>query len=389
MEQIQLRELFDMNIWLYRIRILLVAVPPIISIVDVDAGSYAIYMIFVLLALLLIKAGSSFPKAVHLLLLAELFGFAWFSYTYGGVLFLLLFSTLIATFRSRPTPMMCLLWAAIGLASLLSSLHGRDNEIIFAVAVLWVTTAAILYSSNEFEEKRHQIEDLYEALAASHVELDAAKRRMQDYASQVEHNAQIEERNRIAKDIHDDLGHRLIRVKMMSEAALHLFDADTNRAKDTLTQIRDQLQDSMELMRRTVRRLAADGEKDARRYALDRLVEESAEALGIAVSFQVIGNPRPLYPSMELILFKNAQEAITNAVRHGKATAVNVDLNFLETSVALTIANDGSLPSQPIEAGLGMKGMKERIALIGGRLEWENEGRFSVTTTLPLLGGER
>jgi signal transduction histidine kinase len=210
---------------------------------------------------------------------------------------------------------------------------------------------------------------------------------MQDYASQVEYNAQIEERNRIAKDIHDDLGHRLIRVKMMSEAALHLFDADASKARRTVEQIRDQLQDSMELMRRTVRKLAADGEKDARRYALDRLVEESAAALGITVSFRVTGNPRPLYPSMELILFKNAQEAITNAVRHGKATAVTVDLEFLAASVALTIANNGCLPSEPLEAGLGIKGMKERIALIWGRLEWQKSDRFSVTTTLPLLGG--
>jgi len=376
-----------MNIMLYRIRALLVAVPSIISIVNVNAGSYAIYTTCVLLALLLIKAGSLIPKHSNLFLLAELIGFAWFSYTYGGVLFLYLFSTLLATFRSRPAPMVCLLWSSIGLAALLSGLHGRENEIIFAVAVLWATTAAILYASNEFEDKRHQIEDLYEALAASHVELDAARRRMQDYASQVEYNAQIEERNRIAKDIHDDLGHRLIRVKMMSEAALHLFDADASKARRTVEQIRDQLQDSMELMRRTVRKLAADGEKDARRYALDRLVEESAAALGITVSFRVTGNPRPLYPSMELILFKNAQEAITNAVRHGKATAVTVDLEFLAASVALTIANNGSLPSEPLEAGLGIKGMKERIALIGGRLEWQKSDRFSVTTTLPLLGG--
>ncbi len=121
-----------------------------------------------------------FPKYSNLFLLAELIGFAWFSYTYGGVLFLYLFSTLLSIFRSRPAPAVCLLWSSIGLAALLSGLHGRDNEIIFAAAVLWATTAAILYASNEFEDKRHRIEDLYEALAASHVELDAAKRRMQE-----------------------------------------------------------------------------------------------------------------------------------------------------------------------------------------------------------------
>jgi len=376
-----------MNKMLYRIRTLLVALPSIISIVHVEAAYYALYTASALLALLLTKAGSMFPKYRNLLLTLELVGFSWFSYSYGGVLFLLLFSTIIASFRFRPTQMASTAWTIAGLAALLAGLHGRDPEIIFAVAVLWVTTAAILYASNEYEDKHHQIEDLYGALAASHVELDSARQRMQDYALQVEYQAQIEERNRIAKDIHDDLGHRLIRVKMMSEAALHLFDADTARARSTVEQMRDQLQDSMELMRRTVRRLAADGEKDVRQYALDRLVEESAASLGIPVSFLVTGHPRPLYPSMELILFKNAQEAITNAVRHGEATSVAVTLDFVSSYVALTVSNNGSLPDEPIEAGLGMKGMRERIALIGGQMAWQKSDQFSITTTLPLLGG--
>jgi two-component system NarL family sensor kinase len=376
-----------MNKTLYQIRSLLVAIPSIISIVHVEAGLYALYTASVLLALLLTKAGSMFPKYRNLLLTLEFIGFSWFSYSYGGVLFLLLFSTLIATFRNRPNKMVSTAWTIMGLAALLTGLHGREPEIIFAVAALWITTAVILYASNEFEDKHHQTEDLYGALAASHVELDSARRRMQDYALQVEYQAQIEERNRIAKDIHDDLGHRLIRVKMMSEAALHLFDADTARARSTVEQMRDQLQDSMELMRRTVRRLAADGEKDVRQYALDRLVEESAAALGISVSFRVTGHPRPLYPSMELILFRNAQEAITNAVRHGNATTVAVTLEFLTAYVALTVSNNGSLPDEPIEAGLGMKGMRERIALIGGQMDWEKSEQFSITTTLPLLGG--
>jgi two-component system, NarL family, sensor kinase len=376
-----------MNILLFRIRALLVAVPSVISVINVSPSFYAFYTACVLLALLLIKASSLLPKFRNLLLAAEFISFAWFSHTYGGVLFLLLFSTLIASFRGRPDRMYSILWSAIGLTALIACLQSRDPQLLLTAALLWITSAAILYASKEYEEKHHQIEDLYEALAASHAELNAAKSRMQEYAMQVEYQAQIEERNRIAKDIHDDLGHRLIRVKMMSEAALHLFDADTVRARGTVEQIRDQLQDSMELMRRTVRRLAADGEKDIRRYALDRLVEESAVGLGITVNFQVTGNPRPLYPSMELILFKNAQEAITNAVRHGKATSVTVDLDFLASSVSLTIANNGSLPEEPIEAGLGMRGMRERMALIGGRVEWTKTDHFSITTTLPLLGG--
>ncbi|NIK75779.1 signal transduction histidine kinase [Paenibacillus castaneae] len=377
-----------MNKLLYRIRILLVAVPAVISMNNIDAGSYATYTALVLLALLLIKAGRLLPQLANLFLLAELIGFGALSYLYGGVLFLLIFSTLIAAFRSKPAPYVCAGWTIAGLAVLyiVLSSSGRNYELIIAVLLLWAAIAAILYTANEFEDKRHKVEDLYEALALSHEQLDSARLRMLEYASQVEHYAQVEERNRIAKDIHDDLGHRLIRVKMMSEAALHLFESDTMRSRAMVAQIRDQLQDSMERMRRTVRKLTAEDVSDVRRYALDRLVEESVDALGIAVSFEVGGFPRPMYPSMELSLFKNAQEAITNAVRHGNATAVSVRLQFQSNFVALTVSNNGSLPTEPIEAGLGLRGMKERIALIGGRLEWQQSEQFSITTILPLLG---
>lgn len=375
-----------MNILLHRIRTLLIVAPAIVTLITMDIDTYAAYTSFVLLALIITKAGSLYPRAAKLLLLVELIGFGWLSYTYGSVLFLLLFSTLIGAFGSRPNLSACAAWTIGGAAVLLTSLPDREPEIIIAALLLWTMTAVILYAANQYEDKQHRVEELYEALAHSHEELESARRRMLDYASQIEQYAQTEERNRIAKDIHDDLGHRLIRVKMMSEAALQLFHADTKRAYGLVEQIRDQLQDSMERMRRTVRRLAAPDEGDNRRYALDRLVAESGEALGIEVLFEVQGIPRPLYPSLEFILFKNAQEAITNALRHGAATAVAVVLDFRADSVALTISNNGTVPNEPIEAGLGMKGMRERIALIGGKLEWRAGDQFSVTTIMPLLG---
>lgn len=303
------------------------------------------------------------------------------------MLFLLLFSTLIAAFRSPVSKTVRQLLVAAGAAALAAGLHDRELDLIAAIICLWAVTAALLQAMNLFESKHHRVEDLYDALSQSHEELEAARRRLLDYAAQVERHAQAEERSRIARDIHDDLGHRLIRVKMMSEAVLHLFDAHSERARDIVRQMRDQLQDSMELMRRTVRRLEGGSGSEARRYALDRLVAGASADMGIAVSFDIHGMPRPLYPSLELILFKNAQEAITNAVRHGQASAVKVDLAFAADSVSLTVSNNGTLPREPVEWGLGMRGMKERIALLGGKLDWSCVGVFAITTTLPLLGG--
>ena len=256
------------------------------------------------------------------------------------------------------------------------AIDNREIEIVTSVLVLWTTNAALLYAVNQFENKHHQVEELYEELALKNEELERTRRRILDHASQIEQYAQAEERNRIAKDIHDDLGHRLIRVKMMSEAAIKLFDSDVNRARGIVEQIRDQLQNSMERMRITVRKLIASDEEVARRYALDRIVAESAKELGIAISFQVLGMPRPLYPSIELILFKNAQEAITNAVRHGKASAITVELKFLTDNIVLKISNNGALPKEPIVAGLGMRGMRDRIAIPGESLNGSKQSSF-------------
>jgi len=376
-----------MNKLLNHVRSLLVAVPALIALLDISGKSYAWFTFLALLAMLMTQLHARFQRFRMPMLVIELGLFTYFAYTFESTLFLLFFSTLVAAYSSKPSAIASSLWSLGGAACLLFVLDGQAAENIAAILVLWFMTAVLLYAANQYEDKRDQIEQLYEALSLSHIELDAARKRLFDYAAQIEQYAQTEERNRIAKDIHDDLGHRLIRVKMMSEAAIGLFDVDQTRAKSITLQIRDQLQDSMETMRRTVRRLAAPEGDDSRRYALDRLIEQSAQALGIGISFRVQGQPFRLYPSIEFILYKNVQEAITNAVRHGQAASVEVTLVFNDHSVSLTVANDGELPHQPIHAGLGMRGMQERISLLGGKLQWEMEPVFSITTTLPRMGG--
>ncbi|MUT66129.1 sensor histidine kinase [Paenibacillus sp. NEAU-GSW1] len=370
--------------WLNQIRTLLVAIPSIATLMTINLENDLVYSATIMLALLFIRLPLYIPRFSIVLLIAELIGFGWLAYTYKGILFLLPFATLIGVFAWRPTPQISFAWTGGGAIVLLTALDGREPEIITAVLLLWCMTAGIMHALNRFEARQQQTENLYDKLARSHEELEAARRRVIEYASQIERYAQTEERNRIAKDIHDDLGHRLIRVKMMSEAAIQLFDSNPSRSFGLLTQIRDQLQESMENMRRTVRRLAVPEPDESRRYALDRLVNESAAAIGIDVSFIVSGNVQPLYPSVEMILYMNAQEAITNAVRHGGATAIDIVLDFKVDIVSLAVSNNGSLPKEPVAPGLGMRGMKERMALVKGELSWSVADRFVVTTAIPL-----
>lgn len=103
-----------MNVPFHWFRGLLIAVPAVISVFSISAASYAFYTIGVLIALSVIKLDTLFPKYAVLILFMELLGFGWFSYHYGGVLFLLLFSTLIAALSTKPSAGMAAIWIMAG-----------------------------------------------------------------------------------------------------------------------------------------------------------------------------------------------------------------------------------------------------------------------------------
>lgn len=366
------------------LRHLFIIIPAVATLLDrpVDLST-SLFTICVLLSILAVKLGELLPRLAAPLAVCELLGFGLMSYNWDGYLFLMPYSTLIAIYSLSFKSGSLSIWAIGGLAVQVSAMNGREPELMFTACLLWLLLSAVLTLAKQYEEKRNKTEQLYDQLALKHEELEAARRRVVEYAAQIELYAQTEERNRIARDIHDDLGHGLIRVKMMAEAALHLFDHDTNRARSTVEQMRDQLQDSMDRMRHTVRKLSAS-EEDSRVYSLDKLVREAGDMLGIELSFTIKGRPEPLYPSIEYVLYRNAQEAITNAVRHGGARHVDVNLDFQPGGVELSVENDGLLPAEPVTNGLGMRGMQERAALVGGTITCQAAAeRFSVLTWIP------
>jgi len=366
------------------LRMLLVLVPAVATALAADIPSYSEYVACILSGLLLIRIGTFKPSWLPVLLPVELIGFGLLAHTYGGLLYFAVYSGMLAgTLQLQDRRGQ----AMIGLLSLtvLAAAIGNQAPSVQAAAILiWFTAAALLAAYAVTRSELVQANARIQAMAGRREELEASRRHTIDYARQVEQHAQSEERSRIARELHDDLGHRMIRLKMMSEAALQLFEHDPQKAKAISAQIRDQLEDSMDNMRRTVRKLKPPEADTARQYALDRLIEDAARDLDIEVGFTVTGRPEPLYPSLEYVLYRNAQEAITNAVRHGQAASVSVELAYLEREIRMTIANDGSLPQGNIRQGLGLRGMEERLGLLGGRLAIEHADQFRIVAVIPL-----
>ncbi|MDP9699813.1 sensor histidine kinase [Paenibacillus polysaccharolyticus] len=251
--------------------------------------------------------------------------------------------------------------------------------------LLWMT-AALSWQGAKAANRRQQLEHVYDELRHKHYELQETRAQLLSFSKQLEDAAQAEERIRISRQLHDDIGHRLIRTKMMSEAALLTLPLNNEQGTEMVKQIRDQLAASMDDMRNTLHKLRPDFHaSDA--YALDRLLEEVGRDTGIQTHYEMVGQPHTLYPSIQIVLYKNAKEAVTNAIKHGKATSIRLQLAFGHQEIRMSISNDGSMHSlldTSVTTGLGHEGMRQRTQFIGGTIEVQPTAPYTVITRIPM-----
>ncbi|CAM4255610.1 sensor histidine kinase [Paenibacillus tarimensis] len=366
------------------IRNALIILPAVITVLITDLMDYSFYICTLLSLLLLVRVIALIPSAAALLLPVEIVVHGIFAVSYGGVLYLTLLSSLIALFQHTRSGPYLLLLGALGWAALFTAVHGMEPAMQWSAHISWLSAAALLAAMRKVQSEGKRLESELLSLSRKQENLELTRRRIIIDARAVEQHAQAQERNRIAHELHDDLGHRLIRLKMMMEAGLQLLTADPVKGRSMMEQVRGQLEESMENMRRTVRRLRPVGSEQARQYALDRLIANAARDLQIEVFFRLEGRPFPLYPSLEYTLYCNAQEAITNAVRHGGANEVTVTLRYTADVIVMEVANNGRVPdSHAIRRGLGLRAMEERLALFGGRLEISCEPPFRILSVVP------
>lgn len=368
-------------IWLQH---LLIVLPAIATVYVTRIASPAEYVGYILLALLIVRVTAVVPRIAYLLLPVQLLGFGWLYYTYGGILYFLMFSGLVSTYLFIRKPIEITAMALLCGIVMNYVAYSQGAQTIWTLNLIWVGFTLLLSAMFAMNRIQDQLERKVETLSDYQDQLEQERTRAVEHARKVESYAQVQERGRIATELHDDLGHRLIRVKMMTEAALQIMEHNPQQATQLVEQVRGQLEESMNNMRYTVRKLQPVEEHNVRQYGLHRLIEDAARDLQIKVDFELRGKPFPLYPSIEFVLYRNAQEAITNAVRHGGATVVEITLDFSEAEVTMNITNNGTTP-ESVSDGLGLKGMKERAAVIGGRLQVSLERGFVLSTIVPVL----
>jgi signal transduction histidine kinase len=208
-----------------------------------------------------------------------------------------------------------------------------------------------------------------------------------------------EERLRIARDIHDVVGHGLAVINMQAGVALHVVERRPEQARLALEAVKQTSKDALEELRATLAVFRRPDPAESRRPApglhqVDTVVAAMAEA-GLSVDVVVGGRRVDLPAAVDLAAYRIVQESLTNVARHAGPTRATVRVTYEPRHVALEIADDGRARADArvngSGRGNGIAGMRERAAAVGGTLEAgpRHEGGFRVLARLPTSGGSR
>jgi two-component system sensor histidine kinase UhpB len=193
--------------------------------------------------------------------------------------------------------------------------------------------------------------------------LESARRE----ASRTALAAQEAERLRVARELHDEIGQSLTAVTIQAERAA---DGDPELAAEALRRVADAVRDSLDEVRRIARELRPEALDDLGLInALIALCTRIGAQGSLRVRRELQGKLPPLSPDVELVVYRIAQEGLTNALRHADARSATVSLRADAETLTLSVADDGrGMPAQLPGGTAGVAGMRERALLVGGRL---------------------
>jgi signal transduction histidine kinase len=211
------------------------------------------------------------------------------------------------------------------------------------------------------EKARGEIEKLY-------VELEGANNRLREYALKAEQLAITKERNRLAREIHDGLGHYLTTIFMQIQAARAVMKMDPQKAMDALGTAQTLTQEALVDVRQSVTALRdAPGDTQALQEEIEKMLK-TCEGAGITTVLEVIGTPRVLNQQTIFTLYRAIQEGINNTFKHAHASCLNVKLDYTVNDKVRILIQDDGLGAEQMDGGFGLLGMRERIHMLQGNV---------------------
>jgi signal transduction histidine kinase len=241
---------------------------------------------------------------------------------------------------------------------------------------------------DQLRQRRQRLAELRERAERSERET-ARERRL----------AVVEERNRIARDLHDSVAHTINVILVQAGGARLLQDRDPSAVSAALSTIEDVARETIEEIDQLIHGLRTTDESDQTTEQVEPptglasvpTLLERHHAAGMTLEIQVDGSPRPLAAGPDQAAYRILQESLTNAARHGTGP-FEVKIAYGQRQLELTISNatTGNGTGDVGTPGYGILGMRERAALLGGSLHaGARDGLFQITASLPYAGAAR
>lgn len=250
-----------------------------------------------------------------------------------------------------------------------------NDLIVFALHFLLVNFLLLIYRKNE------EIAQRAKEHAESNQKLAEAMEKLKEVTA-------LEERQRIAKDIHDTAGHSITTVIMQTEAAKLALENDPAGAKRSIVAANLQAKHALEELRESVHLLSGREGGESLRDMLVGIVHESTDGTGIAVRYDI--DDITLCDAKSRFLCNTLKEGISNGLRHGKATAFYFELKKGEKDAEFLLSDNGTgMDISALKEGFGLRGMHARAESLGGSVWFETEidEGFEIHLRLPLDGG--
>lgn len=248
---------------------------------------------------------------------------------------------------------------------------GTDN-LLFCFIGIWASSVA-----NAYDQKNELV-----------AEVEQQNKLLTHYAAEIEKMTLLEERQRMSKELHDTLGHSFISLIMSLDASIALLDHKPSEVKDRLNRLRALAENNLNEMRSIVHEMGDEGESNLNQQ-IESLAFNFREHTGTDVTLSLPGTEPMIRFEARQTILRVIQESFTNALKHGKASQLHLELLYSQSNVQLFIRNNGK-PFDKLKYGFGLTTMKQRVEQLGGNLSVSSKTRMDAMTEvrcqIPLRG---
>lgn len=248
---------------------------------------------------------------------------------------------------------------------------------IFFTFMVFITIGVFFNYSRMLSEQKEKLDELNTELIEANSMLEEKNRKIKELTI-------FEERNRIAHEIHDSVGHNLTGLIMNLDFCKRVVETDPSGVAEYLVKSRQIAKECLEDIRKSVRALKnAEVEQLTLLTSVEELVWSSREKFNIEVILNAKGNKYNTKPEFNLAVYRACQEAITNSVRHGEADKIEIGITYGEKEFRVFIKDNGK-GAKELKFGTGLTGMTERFGLYNGLVSFYKNDGFMINISVPM-----